>query len=99
MYAIGLEMAVFLVALTALMLGFHVLLQLYFKHTIGAFHQALEHIHEKGTKPIGWSETKLNRLKRYVRKTRLIDGEESRLLLLAEVERVRGIRSKEGAGA
>lgn len=87
-------MLVFAVSIVLIMLGGVWLAQTVMKRTIGKRHEALDTIMRTGAPPAEWLDTmpagrierELDRLAAYVRRTRLVDGEETRRQL---IERLR----------
>lgn len=88
----------YLIAMFVFIVGTIWMIRTSVNYTIGRKHRILEHITETSNLPEEWlnggrssvsSKKKLNKLTEYVRKTRLVDSEETRALLLSKLENVR----------
>ncbi|RAP76986.1 hypothetical protein [Paenibacillus montanisoli] len=90
----------YLVALMAFMFGTVVFIRYAVNRAIGQKHRLLEEIMETGKLPQVWldgamrpseTEKQVKSLATYVRKTRLVDSEETRTLLLTRLENARSL--------
>ncbi|WP_054026285.1 hypothetical protein [Bacillus sp. FJAT-28004] len=88
----------YLIAMIAFILGTVWMIRTLVNYTVGRKHRILEHITETSNLPEEWLnegrnsariKKKLNKLMEYVRKTRLVDSEETRALLLSKLEIVK----------
>jgi hypothetical protein len=91
----------YLLAMIGFILGSVWLIRTFIRHTVGRKHRILEHIMEQDELPELWlnngkvsarATRNLYKLMNYVRKTRLVDNEETRLLLLSKLEHLNGKR-------
>jgi flagellar biogenesis protein FliO len=88
----------YLIAMIAFILGTVWMIRTLVNHTVGRRHRILEQITETGNLPEEWLnggrdsvcvKKKLNELMEYVRKTRLVDSEETRALLLSKLAKAK----------
>ncbi|CAM4071511.1 hypothetical protein L1N85_08750 [Paenibacillus alkaliterrae] len=88
----------YLIAMIAFILGTVWMIRTLVNHTVGRKHRILEHITETGNLPEEWLnegrdsvrvKKKLNKLMEYARKTRFVDSEETRALLLSKLEKAK----------
>ncbi|SFI73690.1 hypothetical protein SAMN02799624_01946 [Paenibacillus sp. UNC496MF] len=93
----------YVAALIGFLLGTAAFVRFAVNRLIGQKHRLLEEILDTGKLPQAWTdgaarpadaEKRVRRLAAYVRKTRLVDGEETRALLLARLEQA-GTSGKE----
>ncbi|MFC5648622.1 hypothetical protein ACFPYJ_05670 [Paenibacillus solisilvae] len=88
----------YLLAMVAFMLGSVWLIRTLIRRTVGEKHRVLEHIMDTGSVPEAWVSgrqdnrkaiKRLNQLAIYVRRTRLVDSEATRELLLSKLEQAK----------
>ncbi|WP_274361984.1 hypothetical protein [Paenibacillus thermotolerans] len=95
---IGTVLLLSLLFIVTLVCGTVLLMKLYIAQTIGKKHKELESILDTRDVPESWLRKekgaslihdRLEKLERYVRKTRLVDGEETRSYLLSELSSIK----------